>query len=66
MRHRHALYLSETMTRNLRAAAETHRVSKSAILERALQQYLIGQNGNPQNDLQTNRPPGRSVAWSAT
>ena len=66
MRYRHALYLSEAMSQRLQEASEVHRVSKSAILERALQQYLIGQNGNPQNDLQTNRPPGRSVAWSAT
>lgn len=52
MRHRHALYLSEAMTQQLQATAETHRVSKSAILERALQQYLAGQNNSPQWDLQ--------------
>ena len=40
MRQRHALYLSQAMTQKLQATAETHRVSKSAILERALQQYL--------------------------
>jgi predicted transcriptional regulator len=63
MRHCHALYLSEAMTRNLQAAAETHRVSKSAILERALQQYLVGQNDKPQSDLQTlqHEATGRSL-----
>jgi predicted transcriptional regulator len=55
MRHRHALYLSEAMTQQLQATAETHRVSKSAILERALQQYLVDQNNGPQNDLQNLR-----------
>jgi len=63
MRHRHALYLSEAMTQRLQAAAETRRVSKSGILERALQQYLAGQNGDPQNDLQNlqNDSTGRSL-----
>ena len=39
MRHRHALYLSDSMTQALELAAETHRVSKSAILELALQKF---------------------------
>jgi predicted transcriptional regulator len=52
MRHRHALYLSEAMTQQLNAAAETHRVSKSGILERALQQYLIRQDSGQPNELQ--------------
>jgi hypothetical protein len=51
MRHRHALYLSEVMTQRLLAASEAHRVSKSAILERALQHYLTGQTGGPQSDM---------------
>jgi hypothetical protein len=52
MRHRHALYLSEAMSQKLQASAETHRVSKSAILERALQQYLEAPNSSQQNDMQ--------------
>lgn len=40
MRHRHALYLSEALSYQLAISAETHHVSKSAILERALTQYL--------------------------
>jgi hypothetical protein len=40
MRRRHGLYLSEAMTERLELAAETYRLSKSAILERALQVYL--------------------------
>ena len=40
MRHRHALYLSNSMTQALALAAETHRVSKSSILELALQKFL--------------------------
>ncbi len=52
MRHRHALYLSTTMTHKLNVAAQTHRVSKSAILERALQQYLAEPNGNQADDPQ--------------
>jgi predicted transcriptional regulator len=51
MRHRHALYLSEALTQQLQATAETHRVSKSAILERALQQYLAECNGKQTSDL---------------
>jgi hypothetical protein len=54
MRQRHALYLSEAMTRSLQTTAETHRVSKSAILERALQQYLTaGANSPPSSNLST-------------
>jgi hypothetical protein len=53
MRHRHALYLSEAMSRKLQATAETHRVSKSAILEQALQQYLFDQRSGPPSALQT-------------
>ena len=50
MRRRHALYLSEAMTHQLQAAAETYRVSKSALLERALLQYLAPRtNGNTPN-----------------
>jgi len=40
MRHRHALHLSDNMTRQLELTAETRRVSKSAILESALQRFL--------------------------
>ena len=40
MRHRHALYLSEAMTTHLQVMAETNHVSKSQILETALQRYL--------------------------
>ena len=40
MRHRHALYLSDAMTRHLQVMAETNHVSKSQILETALQRYL--------------------------
>lgn len=53
MRHRHALYLSEAMTHQLHAAAEAHRVSKSAILELALQQYLTSRGNDQSNDIQT-------------
>jgi predicted transcriptional regulator len=52
MRHRHALYLSEAMSQKLQTSAETHRVSKSAILERALQQCLEAPNSSQQNDMQ--------------
>ena len=63
MRHRHALYLSEAMTQQLQATAEKHHVSKSAILERALQQYLASQTGSPLNDLQNlqHEATGRSL-----
>lgn len=50
MRHRHALYLSESMTQQLQLSAEAHRVSKSAILELALQTFLApSNNGLPDN-----------------
>jgi hypothetical protein len=52
MRQRHALYLSEAMTQRLQIMAETHRVSKSAILERSLQQYLAVESGGRPSDLQ--------------
>ncbi len=63
MRHRHALYLSEAMTQQLQATAEIHRVSKSAILERALQQYLIRQDSGQPSDLQSlqQEATGRSL-----
>jgi predicted transcriptional regulator len=51
MRHRHALYLSEAMSQRLQATAEAHRVSKSAILERALQQYLAAPTGDQSAEL---------------
>ena len=41
MRHRQALYLSDAMTHQLELTAEARHVSKSAILEQALRQYLI-------------------------
>ena len=50
MRQRHALYLSAVMTERLEVMAETHRLSKSEILERALQAYLTQDaNGRPTN-----------------
>jgi len=51
MRQRHALYLSEPMTQRLQIMAETHRVAKSEILERALKRYLANENGSPPADL---------------
>jgi hypothetical protein len=51
MRHRHALYLSEAMTQRLQIVAETHRVSKSEILERALRRYLTSENTDRSYDL---------------
>ena len=45
MRHRHALYLSDSMTKDLQLIAETHRVSKSAILRHSVKissRYGIG------------------------
>jgi hypothetical protein len=51
MRHRHALYLSEVMTQRLQIMAETHRVAKSEILERALKRYLANKSGDPPADL---------------
>jgi hypothetical protein len=47
MRHRHSLYLSEAMTQRLQIMAETHRVAKSEILERALERYLANESGPP-------------------
>src|SRR5262245_38994852 len=49
MRQRHALYLSAAMTERLKLIAETHRLSKSEILERALQAHLAteGDGGPP-------------------
>ena len=40
MRQRHALYLSAAMTGRLALMAETRRLSKAELLERALQAYL--------------------------
>jgi hypothetical protein len=51
MRHRHALYLSEGMTHRLQIMAETHRVAKSEILERALKRYLVNESGDQPADL---------------
>ena len=53
MRHRHALYLSEALTHQLAITAETHHLSKSAILERALTQYLAATSGASSNGLQS-------------
>ncbi|NJO32852.1 MAG: CopG family transcriptional regulator [Rhodospirillales bacterium] len=51
MRQRHALYLSRAMSQRLQAMAETHRVAKSQILERALRRYLADESGDPAADL---------------
>ena len=51
MRHRHALYLSEVMAQRLQILAETHRVAKSEILERALKRYLANVSADPPADL---------------
>lgn len=51
MRHRQALYLSDSMTQQLQLTAETHRVSKSAILELSLQKFLTPSSGGPSDDL---------------
>jgi hypothetical protein len=51
MRHRHALYLSEVMTQRLQIMAETHHLTKSEILERALKRYLASESGAPPTDL---------------
>ena len=51
MRHRHALYLSDSMTQALKLVAETHRVSKSAILELALQKFLAPNSNGPSDNL---------------
>ena len=47
MRQRHALYLSQAMAQRLQVMAETHRLAKSEILERALQRYLANESGDP-------------------
>ena len=52
MRQRHAIYLSQAMTQRLQVMAETHRVAKSEILERALKRYLANESGDPPADLQ--------------
>ena len=51
MRYRHALYLSEVMTQRLQIIAETNRVAKSVILERALKRYLADESGGPPAEL---------------
>jgi hypothetical protein len=51
MRQRHALYLSQAMTQRLQVMAETHRVAKSEILERALKRYLADESGGQPADL---------------
>ena len=51
MRYRHALYLSEAMTQRLQLVAESHRLSKSQILERALRRYLAVENNDTSHDL---------------
>ena len=51
MRQRHALYLSQAMTLRLQVMAETHRVAKSEVLERALKRYLANEGGGPPADL---------------
>jgi hypothetical protein len=52
MRHRHALYLSEHLSCQLSITAETHHVSKSAILEWALTRYLSAATNGSSSDLQ--------------
>ena len=51
MRQRHALYLSDSLTQALVMAAETRRVSKSAILELALQKFLAPTSNRPSDNL---------------
>ena len=51
MRHRHALYLSDAMTQRLQLVAESNRLSKSEILERALRRYLTSETNGPSYDL---------------
>jgi hypothetical protein len=51
MRQRHALYLSQAMTQRLEVMAETHRVAKSEVLERALKRYLANESGDQPADL---------------
>jgi hypothetical protein len=51
MRQRNALYLSQAMAQRLQVMAETHRVAKSEILERALKRYLANESGGAPADL---------------
>jgi hypothetical protein len=53
MRQRHALYLSQAMTQRLQVMAETHRIAKSEILERALKRYLANESCGLPADLLT-------------
>ena len=64
MRQRHSLYLSDSMTHQLALAAETHRVSKSAILELALQTFLAPSGDAPPDNLRQlqEEANGRSIA----
>jgi hypothetical protein len=62
MRQRHALYLSEAMTQRLQVMAETHRVAKSEILERALKRYLSNESGGPPVDTRSLRRLERDLA----
>ena len=50
MRQRHALYLSQAMTRQLAMTAAAHHLPKSQILETALERYLSPANGPSAND----------------
>ena len=63
MRHRHALYLSQVMTERLQVVSETHRLSKSQILEAALQKYLAIDHADQSNDLRNlqQQPTARSL-----
>jgi hypothetical protein len=49
MRHQHLLYLSKAMTQ-LQVVAQTHRASKSQILQRALRHYLTFENNDQPHD----------------
>jgi hypothetical protein len=51
MRHRHAFYLSQRPTQRLYDVAETYRVKKSEVLERALQSYQTSENRDASHDL---------------
>jgi predicted transcriptional regulator len=51
MRQRHALYLSQAMSERLQVVSESHRLSKSQILETALQRYLANDHTAQANDL---------------
>ena len=50
MRQRHALYLSEAMTRQLQVTAAAHHLSKSQVLEAALERYLSPTNNPPASE----------------